>query len=262
MDLEITHLSCEKTKLDWYHKETWSAIYINFSTNHPISNKIGLVKGLVDRAIKLSSADNRKKNLKIVKDTLKLNNYPQSFTNNFIKERIHQIYNQGERTKKFQFDGKNVYCVFPYIKSLSERLKRELKKLGINAYFRNLNTMRILFHNNKDKLKKSRVTGVVYKINCKECSKCYIGQTKNNLCTRISQHKNNIKNGEKKTGLSEHSLENSHHFDFDNVTILEKNIHKKTERLTLENFHIKKYKNNVNYQKDSETLNNIYSSVI
>ena len=66
---------------------------INFSSNHPISNKIGLVKGIVDRAIKLSSADNRKKNFKLVKDTLKLNSDPQAFTNNFIKERIHQIYN-------------------------------------------------------------------------------------------------------------------------------------------------------------------------
>ena len=56
---------------------------------------------------------------------------------------------------------KNIYCVFPYVKSLPERLKREFKKLGINSYFRNSNATRIFFNNNKDKLEKHRLTGVV-----------------------------------------------------------------------------------------------------
>ena len=152
--------------------------------------------------------------------------------------------------------------MFPYIKQLSERLKSEFKKLNIDVYFKNSNTICNLFSNKKDKLEKNRLTGVVHKINCLGCNKCYIGQTKNNLVTRINQHKNNINNSSGKTGLSEHTITFSHQFDFNNVIILEKNIHNDSKRLSLENFHIKNHNNTVNLQRESEKLSNIYCNIV
>ena len=99
-------------------------------------------------------------------------------------------------------------------------------------------------------------------VDCANCNKCYIGQTRYNLETTLNQHKNNIKNGLCKTGLSEHTIKNPHNFDFDEVTVLEKNVHKKVERETLEKFHIKKFDNNLNLQRESGNLSNIYASII
>ena len=66
----------------------------------------------------------------------------------------------------------------------------------------------------------------------------------------------------KSTALSEHTITSSHKFDFKNVTILEKNVHKDVERTTLENFHIKKNYNSLNFQKDSEKFNKIYDAIV
>jgi len=61
-----------------------------------------------------------------------------------------------------------------------------------------LSTLDLLFRENwtmlkrgKDRLNDHQVTEVVYKINCNDCDKVYIGQTKRHLVTRIKEHRNN-----------------------------------------------------------------------
>jgi len=44
----------------------------------------------------------------------------------------------------------------------------------------------------KDRFDAQQETEVVYKINCNDCDKVYIGQTKRHLAMRINKHKNNI----------------------------------------------------------------------
>ena len=39
---------------NWFKKRTWSGCYLNYESHHLFSQKIGLIKGLVDRYIKLS----------------------------------------------------------------------------------------------------------------------------------------------------------------------------------------------------------------
>ena len=45
---------------------------------------------------------------------------------------------------------------------------------------------------NKDKIPTEKKSGI-YKINCKECQKSYIGKTKRNLETRVKEHICNVK---------------------------------------------------------------------
>ncbi|XP_030751385.1 uncharacterized protein LOC115878915 [Sitophilus oryzae] len=44
----------------WFTKETWSSRYLNFNSNHPMSQKKSVVIGLADRAISLSDPEYRK----------------------------------------------------------------------------------------------------------------------------------------------------------------------------------------------------------
>ena len=57
-------------------------------------------------------------------------------------------------------------------------------------------------------------------------------------------------------------LQNCHKFDFDNVVVLERNIVNKQKRLTLESYHINKFKNNVNLQIESGYIDKIYSTIL
>ena len=51
--------SNNKLTTNWYHKPSWSGRYINFFSVHPMQHKVGLIKGLIDRAILLSDPEYR-----------------------------------------------------------------------------------------------------------------------------------------------------------------------------------------------------------
>ena len=102
LDLNIIKTSDNKLLTNWYKKPSWSGRYLNYDSHHPFSPKIGLIKGFVDRCIKLSDIQFRKENLDNIKVTLLMNNYPLPFVKSVIKERIHEIYNSTNINRKKQ----------------------------------------------------------------------------------------------------------------------------------------------------------------
>jgi len=91
-----------------------------------------------------------------------------------------------------------------------------------------------------------------------ECGAVYVGQTKRQLKTRISEHRSDIN---KKTGIpsviSNHRLTMGHEFDWNNVLILDKERFYK-KRLISEMVFIKKQKVTINKQSDTELLSADY----
>jgi len=59
---------------------------------------------------------------------------------------------------------------------------------------RSLEKIDSLIKRGKDNLDIRQNTGVIYRIDCKDCDQVYIGQTKRHLETRVKKHINNIKN--------------------------------------------------------------------
>jgi len=107
----------------------------------------------------------------------------------------------------------------------------------------------------KDKLEPKQNTGVVYRLDCKDCERVYIGQTKQHLETRVREHRNNIKNASGNNSVvTNHRLSTNHEFKWDNVSILHKEKNRRKSEIA-EMFYIKKYKKNnssLNLQKDME----------
>jgi len=104
---------------------------------------------------------------------------------------------------------------------------------------------------------------MIYKINCNDCDKVYIGQTKRHLVTRIKEHRNNIKNpsGNFFVVTDDHRLSFNHNFDWENLNILHKEKNRKKREIA-EMFFIKKFNNIINLQKDTKNLNPIYDKII
>jgi len=105
---------------------------------------------------------------------------------------------------------------------------------------------------------------MIYKIFCNDCSTLYVGQTKRQLKTRTKEHSNNSKSiSAKSSVITEHMMEFSHSFDWNNVKILDKeaNYFKRSvsEMLHIRNWYVL---NGLNAQKDTELLDNSYHCVL
>lgn len=104
----------------------------------------------------------------------------------------------------------------------------------------------------------------MYKILCSDCQRCYSGHTKQLLKNKIQQHKYDCRqihrDNERKTALSEHHLEEHHQFDFENVTILDKEKHWLKRNIS-EMVHIK-LNNSVNNRTDTQNLGIVYDNIL
>ena len=66
------------------------------------------------------------------------------------------------------------------------------------------------------------MSGVICKINCKNCDKVYIGQTSRALRSRTREHKRAIFTGDKNSLLTQHCVENNHDFDLGDVMVIDR----------------------------------------
>ncbi|CAD6239594.1 GSCOCG00012558001-RA-CDS [Cotesia congregata] len=80
----------------------------------------------------------------------------------------------------------------------------------------------------------------MYKINCKDCNKCYIGQTSRYLKERAYQHRYNLKRPTSEhTALTTHAIDNDHFIDYNSIRLL-KTENNSYKRNILEMIYIEK----------------------
>ncbi len=89
---------------------------------------------------------------------------------------------------------------------------------NFNLAFKTINKLSKQIKNNKSKTDILQESGV-YKLNCTDCNKVYIGQTGRSFETRIKEHRDdfvrNLKKKKKdpKSNYAKHLLENCHNFN-------------------------------------------------
>lgn len=120
----------------------------------------------------------------------------------------------------------------------------------------------LLIKNIEDKFTTSKMTKLVYKINCCDCDLVYIGQTKRHLITRMKEHQQNDKwRTNNYSVVTDHRLSLNHNFDWSNPNVLHSEKYRRKREIA-EMISIKKFDNSVNLQKDTENLNPIYNRII
>jgi len=206
-------------------------------------------------------------NLEIVKDILSNNCYPRELINRKIKERIITITKNkitASDKSKDNSVNQNKLLIVPYIKGISEGIKRVVGKV-VDVRYTIPKKLDCIIKRGKDRLDTKSNTDVVYKLECKDCEKVYIGQTKRHLETRVKEHRNNIRNASGNFSVvTNHRLSNNHEFNWDEPIILHKEKNRRKREIA-EMFFIKKYKKNktsLNLQSDTDNLNPIYDNII
>ena len=171
-----------------YRKATHTDQYLNFTSNHPLEHKRGVVNTLMYRADSVVSDDKEKSKEKDhVKKALSVNGYPEWLFKDTVAKKTNRSKNTNTVQQK---ECKKLPVVIPYIKGVSEKLRGAYGQFGVPTYFKPANTLRQLLVRPKDPLNKERVVGPVYHITCEfdQCDDDYIGETERSLKARYGEH--------------------------------------------------------------------------
>ncbi|KYN38121.1 hypothetical protein ALC56_07521 [Trachymyrmex septentrionalis] len=186
---------------DLYKKPTNSGRFLNFFSNHPFSHKKGVVTGLIDKVLFLSHPKFQRTNLESLINSLLSNGYPLQMLFKTIQDRIKKLSNKNNFETISEMDhnldlestGKTKYFTILFLKKISGKFNGILKKYNFQPVYKPLNNLNKFITLGKDKINKEEHSGVVYKIDCKDCSYTYVGQTKRKLKTRLKEHMNDMK---------------------------------------------------------------------
>ncbi|XP_018364761.1 PREDICTED: uncharacterized protein LOC108762315 [Trachymyrmex cornetzi] len=251
---------------DWYRKTTFSGRFLNFYSCHPISQKVGTILGLIDKVILLSHPRFHRENFNKIISILLKNGYPLRLIFSTIKKRLQkkfqQLNNRNTSTDPVLSSEDRRYFTIPYIPSITDKIKNFIRGIpGLKLAYRGIQKLNAFIRVQKDKLPTTSQAEVVYRLDCRDCDASYVGQTGRCVGVRMSEHKNHInRNTSQSSVITDHRLQTSHDFDWDNVKILDKEMFW-NKRLLSEMIHIKRQKKGLNLQNNTLKLDPLYESL-
>ena len=171
--------------------------------------------------------------------------------NEFHKEMILKLIKKQEWRKNIRnintleqnnSKNNNKRAAIIFIPHISNKISKIFKKYDIDIVSSKHNNLMSLLGNTKDKVKETDKSGI-YQIQCENCEKCYIGQTRRNIGIRFKEHIRNIKNQEtNKSPIAEHVLEENHNIQ--TIQLL-KQVNNNQELNIREAIEMSKNKNNL-----------------
>ena len=144
------------------------------------------------------------------------NGYPEKVVYRILYDEKKPVKLHQQSDKKTDFA--NVFYV-PY-HNRAKRLNKILQEqFGITTIFKKTTTLGNLIKKKGKQKEKQFTSNTVYKVPCKECNKSYIGQSKNSIAKRVSQHKtvcrrnvklSKLKSSKKDNGIAFHHIKTGH----------------------------------------------------
>ena len=133
-----------------YRKKTHTDQYLSFKSNHPLHNKLAVVRTLLDRNEAITTRDEDKiKEEEHIQGALAKCGYPK-WTIERVKKQRAQSKEDKSRLKDKSTDKSAGLVGLPYVAGLSESFARILKRHGIASYMKPVNTLRQCLVHPKD----------------------------------------------------------------------------------------------------------------
>ncbi len=259
--LDLT-ISKTTTKLEFsiYRKPTQTNLIIPNNSNHPPQQKMAAFNSLIYRMLRLPLNDtNRAIEREIIQQIATDNGYSIK-TINKLENKIKQKLNNQVIPTSQQKTKTNPYTTFTYYGPINHKLTKIFKNAGLKISY---NTNNIIFNKITPKLNiEDTKRNGVYKIQCPQCNKFYVGQTKKPLLERFLQHKNAYAKPDiYKSNLATHALTNKHIFpDIENIKLI-KSIPKGQKMNIWENLYIHKHTDNNTLIKEQTQIKTRQDSI-
>ena len=151
-------------KLLVYRKKTHTDQYLNFSSHHPLHQKLGVIKTLLDRCNNIvTDLEDRRKEEEYISKALHECGYPK-WTIRKIREKQQ---NQQRKSKEKNKEKSRCVVTLPYVQGVTEPVQRILKHHDITSAVRPHRNLRQILVHPKDKVEhKSAITDHADRRNC------------------------------------------------------------------------------------------------
>jgi hypothetical protein len=239
---------------------------LNFFSAHPKKMIHNVAKSFARKVFDFSDAQFHEANKVRVKDILHKNSFPH----NEIAKIIQSAFTSEapRNTAQAPHSTTNThYCSLAYVPRVSEALTKRLKYFLPDVTVANRpdfkNTR--FFSKQKNKLSTNKTSNCVYQIDCKNCPNVYIGETTTTLEKRMYAHRNSVapQNVHKpSTALARHSSTTSHEFNFDNISVLDRNNNKSKLKICEVTHIIKNQHIACNFKSDSSNITRSYGNLL
>ncbi|MCG8430526.1 MAG: hypothetical protein MJA29_05100 [Candidatus Omnitrophica bacterium] len=260
LDLNTERRVDGSLKVTVYRKPTHTDQYLNFESNHPLDHKLGVVRTLHHRATTVvSDSEDVKEEIRHVNQALGRCGYPRWA----LAPKKPKQPKPRETTSQGQKRSKSV--PLPYIKGLSEELKRTFSSHGANVHFKPFNTIRQMLCAPKDPTKKEQVCGPIYLIPCRghsgvDCDSSYIGEMERTLRTRFLEH---CRPSSSSSEVSRHLHKDcpGHSISLEDVQILDRDT-RWFERGVKEAIYIRRHEPDLNRDGGRHQLSHSWDNII
>ena len=258
-----------------YRKPTHTDHYLQFSSHHPLHQKLGVARTLFDRSHKLvTDLSDRTVEEKHVVDSLKSCGYPDW---TFEKVRRNRLLQERESRQEEITDRVGV-AVIPYVKGLSEAIKRTFAKYDIKTAMKPVCTLKQQLVHPKDQRTLEERSGLVYRIPCESCDCVYVGETARNFKYRLKEHKKDVdtasanrvftraakKTSEAefhKSAITDHVMRKNHVINWTDSISLDSEPNDYSRRIK-EAIRIKQQPNSMNRDEGAYKLSRLYNPVL
>ncbi|XP_072046220.1 uncharacterized protein [Amphiura filiformis] len=214
LDTLIVRKPDKSIKLMVYRKKTHTDQYLSFTSHHPLHQKMGVVRTLLDRKDRIVTEEEDKiKEEAHIRQALAKCGYPKWTIDRVKKQMEEKQQRKTKKNKSTTSDQKSKgLVVIPYVAGVSERISRTLKKHDIATAMRPHSTIRKMVVHPKDKQEPVKTPNCVYEIPCGSCDLTYVGETKRTFGTRMDEHRREAEKASQQKYTRSKRKESESHF--------------------------------------------------
>ena len=190
LDIKIHHTDEGDIRITIYRKPTHTDQYLLWTSEHPIAHKLSVVRTLYERASITTDPGDRAAEERHIRQALAACQYPPWAIQKGalqVKEKEKQRTKRKKQTT--QTSENRGMVTLPYIRGVTERIQRTMRKHNIQTPIKPHTKLRQLLVHPKDKIDQQNKCNVIYEIPCRSCNKTYIGETGRTFNTRKNEHK-------------------------------------------------------------------------
>ena len=234
-------------KLLVYRKKTHTDQYLDFNSQHPLHQKLGVVRTLMDRKDNIvTEQDDREEEDQRIRKALAECNYPK-WAMDKVQQQMESKQQKKKKTNKQNDNPSRGMVVIPYVEGIAEKFQRICWKYRVSTAMRPTNTLKSLLVHPKDKKNNLETSEVVYEVPCKGCNKTYVGETGRQLGVRLKEHqKDSEKIAEKKftramrksstteqhkSAITDHVAQENHLIDWEETKIIDRDSNPFTRKV-------------------------------